>query len=88
MRYLFCFYNGAIKEQVMTVKIVSEDGQKLTLQVTVDISGSMLEAEEKIMAACNALGSLSTEKALTHFDTDGTSLQMGQKKIYGKNQGK
>ena len=64
----------------MPVKIVSEDGKNLTLQVTVDISGSMLEAEEKIMAACNALGSLSTEKALTRFDTDGTPIKMGQKK--------
>jgi len=72
----------------MSVKIVSEEGQKLTVQVTVDISGSMLEAEEKIMEACNALGSLSTEKALTYFDTDGTPIQVGQKKIYGKNQGK
>jgi hypothetical protein len=72
----------------MSVKVVSEDGQALTLQVTVDISGSMLEAEEKIMAACNALGSLSTEKALAHFDTDGSPIKMGQKKIYGKKERK
>ena len=72
----------------MTVKVISEDGQKLTLQVTVDISGTMLEAEEKIMVACNALGSLSTEKALTQFDTDGTPIKMGQKKIYCKNERK
>ena len=72
----------------MSVTIVSEDGKNLTLQVTVDISGSMLEAEEKIMAACNALGSLSTEKALSQFDTDGTPIKMGEKKIYGESQGK
>jgi hypothetical protein len=72
----------------MSVKVVSEDGQALTLQVTVDISGSMLEAEEKIMAAYNALGSLSTEKALAHFDTDGSPIKMGQKKIYGKKERK
>ncbi|EKD72163.1 MAG: hypothetical protein ACD_45C00745G0001 [uncultured bacterium] len=72
----------------MSVKIVSNDDQKLTLQVTVDISGSMLEAEEKIMAACNALGSLSTEKVLANFDTDGTPIKMGQKKIHGKNKRK
>jgi hypothetical protein len=72
----------------VSVKIISEDGQKLTVQVTVDISGSMLEAEDKIMAACNALGSLSTKKALDHFDTDGTPIQMGEKKIHGKNERK
>lgn len=72
----------------MSVTIISEDGKNLTLQVTVDISGSMLEAEEKIMTACNALGALSTEKALSQFDTDGTPIKMGEKKIYGKSQGK
>ena len=72
----------------MSVKVISEDGQKLTVQMTVDISGSMLEAEEKIMAACNALGSLSTKKALDHFDTDGTPIKMGEKKIYGETERK
>jgi len=72
----------------MPVKIVSEDGKNLTLQVTVDISGSMLEAEEKIMAACNAVGALTTEKALCQFDTDGTPIKMGEKKIHGEGQGK
>ena len=50
----------------MTVKILSRQGDELTLQVKIDISGSMLEAEEKIQAACNAMGSLSTEKALEY----------------------
>lgn len=72
----------------MSVKIISEDGQKLTMEVTVDISGSMLEAEEKIMAACNALGSLSTKKTLNRFDTDGTPIQMGEKKIHDESEGK
>ena len=60
----------------MTVEIISKNRDKLTLQVEVDISGSMLEAEEKIQAACNAVGSLSTEKALEHFDTDGTPIKL------------
>lgn len=72
----------------MSIKVISEDGQKLTVQVTVDISGSMLEAEDKIMAACNALGSLSTKKTLDRFDTDGTPIKMGEKKIHGKNERK
>lgn len=66
----------------MSVKIISEDGQELTLQVKVDLSGSMLEAEEKIQAICNAVGSISTEKVLEHFDTDGTTLRVGEKKIH------
>lgn len=72
----------------MSVKIISDDGQELTLQVKVDISGSMLEAEEKIQAVCNAVGLLSTEKALEYFDTDGTPLRVGEKKIYRKGERK
>ena len=71
----------------MSAKIVSRNDDKLTLQVEVDISGSMLEAEEKIQAACNAVGALSTEKALEHFDTDGTPEIIGEKKIYCKDAG-
>lgn len=68
----------------MAVKIVSRKDDKLTVQVEVDISGSMLEAEEKIQVACNELGALSTENALEHFDTDGTPELIGEKKIHGK----
>ena len=72
----------------MPVEIKSQDGNKLTLQVEVDISGSMLEAEEKILAACNALGSVSTEKALARFDTDGSPVVIGEKKYTAKKEGK
>ncbi len=68
----------------MAVKIASRSDDKLTVQVEIDISGSMLEAEEKIQAACNEVGSLSTEKALEHFDTDGTPELIGEKKIHGQ----
>jgi len=71
----------------MSVEIKGRDGNKLTLQVTVDISGSMLEAEERIQAVCNEIGSLSTEKVLEGFDTDGTPIVIGGKKIHGKKDG-
>ena len=70
----------------MSVEVISREGNELTLQVKVDISGSMLEAEEKIQDACHALGSFSTARALEHFDTDGTPMIIGQKKIHGKNE--
>ncbi len=69
----------------MSVEILSRKEHELTLQVKIDLSGSMLEAEEKIQAACNAVGSVSTEKALEQFDTDGSPVLIGEKKIYGKN---
>ena len=72
----------------MSVKIISDDGRELTLQIKVDLSGSMLEAEEKIQAICNAVGSVSTGKALEYFDTDGTPLKVGEKKIHGESERK
>jgi hypothetical protein len=68
----------------MSVKIISNNNNKLTLQVEVELSGSMLEIEDKIQAACNAVGSLGTEKGLEHFDADGTPIIIGEKKIYCK----
>ena len=72
----------------MSAKIISSNGTKLTLQVQVDISGTMLEMEERIQKACNDIGSLSTEKALESLDTDGTPIVIGEKKIHGENEGK
>jgi len=72
----------------MSVKIKSCSGSQLKLEVAVDLSGSMLEAEEKIQAICNELGSLSTEKALERFDADGTPIMIGKKKIHGKKEDK
>jgi hypothetical protein len=61
----------------MDAGVVAREGDRLTLQVTVDISGSMLQAEEKILDACNALGCVATEMALKRFDTDGSPIVMG-----------
>ena len=70
----------------MSVKIISDNGDKLKLEIEVDISGSMLEAEEKIQSVCNKVGSVSTGKALEQFDTDGTPIIIGEKKIHSKNE--
>ena len=72
----------------MSVELKSRNGNELTLEIKIDLSGSMLEAEEKIQAACNAVGSLSTEKALECFDTDGSPVVIGEKKIHSKKERK
>lgn len=58
----------------MSLEIISQEGSKLTLQMKIDLSGSMLEAEEKIQSACNVIGSLITQKVLERFDTDGSPV--------------
>lgn len=64
----------------MSLEIISQEGHELTLQIKVDLSGSMLEVEEKIQAACNTIGSMCTKKGLERFDTDGSSVVVGNNK--------
>lgn len=64
----------------MNTEVIAREGDRITLQVTVDISGSMLQAEENILDACNEVGCLATEKALQRFDTDGSPIVMGDVK--------
>ena len=62
---------------VMNTEVLSREGTQLTIQVTVDISGSMLQAEEKILDACNEVGCLATEETLQRFDADGSPIVLG-----------
>ena len=50
---------------------------KVTLQISVDINGAMLEVEERIQQALNGAGCELTEKALEQFDTDGSPVMTG-----------
>ena len=58
-------------------QLISRNGNELTIEVKVNIEGSLLEAEDAIQNACNEVGLLATEKALKNFDTDGSPLQTG-----------
>jgi len=58
-------------------RLVKLLGTKLTMEVTVDIKGSLLEAEASIQAACNEVGELATKEAISDFDTDGSPLMTG-----------
>ena len=62
-------------------KVVSLEDNKLTLQVTVDLTGSLMEMENKILDGCNEMGSLATAEALQKFDTDGSPIKMGEVKM-------
>lgn len=69
---------------MMNADIVAHEGTQFTFQVTVDLSGSLLQAEEAILDACNALGCRATQEALCRFDTDGRALVMGAVKWTAK----
>ena len=57
--------------------MVSVNGTRVTLQVEVDLAGSMLEMESSIQDAVNEVGSLATAQVLARFDTDGSIIELG-----------
>jgi hypothetical protein len=58
-------------------KVLRRSGTKVTLEVTVDLKGSLLEMEGAIQEASNAVGRCATEEALRRFDTDGSPIRLG-----------
>jgi hypothetical protein len=44
--------------------VSGREGDRIKIEVTVDLSGGMLEAEESISQAVNAVGNLATAEAL------------------------
>ena len=67
-------------------KIVACDGNELTLQVTLRLTGSLMEMENAILDGCNELGSLATAEALHKFDTDGSPIKLGEVKMTVRDQ--
>ena len=72
----------------MSVEIIKREGNKLTVEITVDLEGSMLEMEEIIQKSVNELGLIETAEALKHFDTTGEVIEIGELKMTSKGQEK
>jgi len=70
----------------MSAKLISREGKTVRLEVTFDLAGSMLEAENSILAALNEAGCLATGEALKGFDTDGSRWVLGGEKWFSKGQ--
>jgi len=62
-------------------KVVRRRGTEVTVEVTVDLSGTLLEMEGAIEEASNAVGCCATEEALKRFDTDGSPIRVGEIKL-------
>jgi hypothetical protein len=61
--------------------VVRRSGEEVTVEVTVRLSGSLLEMEAAILEAGNAVGRCATEEALQRFDTDGRAIRVGEIKL-------
>jgi hypothetical protein len=72
----------------MSVEIIKREGNKLTIEITVDLEGSMLEMEEMIQKSVNELGQIETAEALKRFDTTGEAIEIGGLKMTSKGTGK
>jgi len=64
--------------------ISGRERDRIRIEVTVDLSGSMLDAEESILRAVNAVGNVATGEALKRFDADGDPIVVGGAKWYSK----
>jgi hypothetical protein len=61
--------------------VVERTDERVTVQVSVALRGSLLEMEEAILEATNAVGCCATEEALKDFDTDGSPIRVGETKL-------
>ena len=62
-------------------KVVRRSGKEFTIEVTVKLGGTLLEMEETIQEASNAVGCCATEEALKRFDSDGSPIRVGELKL-------
>jgi hypothetical protein len=70
----------------VSVSILNQSNQSITLQVTIPFTRSMLDSEHLIQDAVNEVGCIATQELLKTFDTDGGMLQLGSVKMTTKGQ--
>lgn len=61
----------------MPASLIRHEGRRVTVEVSVELSGSMLNTEQTIQGALNEAGVLLTGEALKYFDTDGSPIEIG-----------
>ena len=68
----------------MTVSIVNQNSDLITLQVTIPFNRSMLDSENLIQEAVNKVGRVATGELLKTFDTEGEDILLGAMKMTSK----
>jgi CheY-specific phosphatase CheX len=75
-----------LEDFIMSARIISTNKESVTIEVTIELSKSLLKSEEAILEAVNSVGNLATGFAITQFDTDGTPIVIGTEKWTSKGQ--
>lgn len=69
----------------MSVKIISNNNKKVTLEVTIDLDNeNFLQTEDKIMDKVNELGRTATAEALKILDEKERVITVEGKRLYAK----
>src|SRR3954451_4373653 len=73
-----------LREESMAATLIERSETKVTIQIEVTLTKSMLQTEEAILEAVNEAGALATGAALEGFDTDGSALDIGSTRYTSK----
>lgn len=65
-------------------EIISRQGEEITVQFKLKLSGSMLDMEQAIQNGINEVGCVTTKEALTKFEATGHPIQIGSVKMTSK----
>ena len=60
----------------MGAQLLSIEGSRVKIEVTIDLSRSMLTSEENIQQTLNETGCIATKAALKYLDTDGSEINI------------
>jgi hypothetical protein len=68
----------------MGVQLVSVEGVQVKIEMTIDLSRSMLTSEENIQKSLNEAGTIATGAALKYLDSDGSNIEIAGEVMYSK----
>ena len=65
----------------MAISLISVNDEELTIEIKINLHGSMLDMEESIQQSINEVGNKATGEALKKFDADGDKIEIGDVKF-------
>ena len=69
----------------MSVKIISNNNKKITLELTIDLdNNNFLETEDVIMDEVNNIGQVLTKQALERLDVNERVITVDKQRFYAK----
>ena len=63
---------------MMTTKLISVEGSTIKIELTLELSRSMLDTEINIQKSLNEVGCIASKETLKYLDTDGSPLKIGE----------